>query len=291
MINSPLNYSGNKYKALKDILPLLPTDVDHVVEVFSGSALVSLNMNAKNLYLNDISIPLLQLLHYFYENDGEKIIQDMEQIILDYGFTDTYRYGLRSYPEKKHEGLSKFNKDPYQKLKEDYNVAPRVELLFALIIYGFNHYMRFNRNGLFNVPVGKVDFSTSLRNKTIQYADAFKKKNVHFSNLDFRDPKLYQYPGRVFYYFDPPYLITDAPDNAYWSEEDEKDLLSILDDLNARGVFFALSNVVKSNGKENLILIEWAKKYHVHYLNRQYRNANYRRKNITEAIEVLITNY
>ena len=98
-----------------------------------------------------------------------------------------------------------------------------------------------------------------------------------------------------FVYCDPPYLITCASYNEHegWNEEKERKLLSLLDELNDKGVKFALSNVLENKGKENLILKEWAKKYNIHHLNHSYNNCNYhakdKSKNSTD--EVLITNY
>lgn len=290
MINSPLNYTGNKFKLLNQIIPLLKNDTDEFIDVFAGSGLVGLNSNQKNITLNDNNKITIELLEYFKNNEPNKIIDSIDSIIKKYGFTDSHRNGLHFYKEEKHEGLSKYNKEAFAKLKEDYNNNPSIEKLFALIIFGFNHYIRFNSKGLFNVPVGKVDYSTSLRKKTIEYTEAFKNKKIRISSLDFRDEKLYK-NEKAFYYFDPPYLITQAPYNVLWNEEDEKDLLSLLDKLNERGIKFALSNVIESNGKVNKILKEWSKKYNVHYLNRKYLNSNYRKKNITIAQEVLITNY
>ena len=77
----------------------------------------------------------------------------------------------------------------------------------------------------------------------------------------------------------------------YCSSKDEIDLLKLLDSLDKKGVKFALSNVIESNGKVNHLLKEWAKKYNVILLNRKYLNSNYRKKNLTIAQEVLITNY
>ena len=81
-----------------------------------------------------------------------------------------------------------------------------------------------------------------------------------------------------------------------WSEEDEKDLLSFLDELNDRNIRFALSNVLRSKGKENSILIEWleknAEKYKAIRLNYSYSNSNYQTKDKSSVTEeVLITNY
>lgn len=289
MINSPLNYTGNKFKLLNQLIPcLIETEV--FVDVFAGSGLVGLNSKSKKIILNDNNSITVDLLNYFKNNTGEDIIKNMDKIIKKYGFTDTNKNGLHFYPEEKHEGLSKYNKEPFMKLKNDYNNKPDTLKLFALIVYGFNHYIRFNNDGLYNVPVGKVDYSKSLRKKTIEYCDAFKNKEVKIKCLDFKDKDLYLNKDAM-YYFDPPYLITQAPYNALWKESDEKDLFNLLDELNSKGIKFALSNVVESNGKVNELLKEWSKKYNIIYLDRKYLNSNYRKKNITVAKEVLITNY
>lgn len=108
---------------------------------------------------------------------------------------------------------------------------------------------------------------------------SYTKKSIEITNLDFRDSSLYKDKGlNDLYYFDPPYLITVAPYNSFWSEKDEIDLLHILDNLNDKGQKFMLSNVIESNGKENKILKEWMKKYNVHYIKRQYLNSSYHKK-------------
>ena len=93
------------------------------------------------------------------------------------------------------------------------------------------------------------------------------------------------------FYFDPPYLITNAPYNGGWTLEDESDLLDLLDELNSKGEKFVLSNVFLSNGKTNHQLINWSKKYNVISIERQYRNSNYRKKNLTDTQEVIIKNF
>lgn len=290
MINSPLNYTGNKWKLLNQIIPLIDETCETFIDVFAGSGLVGLNVNAKKVILNDNYDITIELLNYFQANTTKRIINSMDGIIAKYGFTDSNKYGLHYYKEEKHEGLSRYNKNAFNKLKEEYNKKPTPEKLFALVIFGFNHYIRFNKEGLYNVPVGKVDYSTSLRKKTEEYCSAFKTKNVVITNYDFRNKKIYR-DKKAFYYFDPPYLITDAPYNVFWSEKEEKELITILEDLNSKNIKFALSNVIESNGKSNDILKKWSKGYNVHYLNRKYLNSNYRKKNITIAKEVLITNY
>lgn len=290
MITNPISYPGNKNKLLSQIIPELPNNCSQIVEIFCGSAVVSINSNIDNVLLNDISIPAIDLLKYFYSTTFENIILNVEKIIKDYNLTYTHKEGKNNYLEYRHEGLSNYNREGYQKLKNDYNCQKDINKLIVLLIYGFNHYIRFNNNNQFNVPVGKVDLSTSIYKNLELFVNHIKSKNITFCNKDFRDISLYQNKDAI-YYFDPPYLITTAPYNSNWNIEDEKDLLKLLDNLNTQGIKFALSNVILSNGKENTLLKEWSSKYNTLILKRQYRNANYQKKNITDTIEVLIKNY
>lgn len=290
MIFNPISYPGNKNRLLKEMLPLFPSQIDTFVDVFCGSGVVGVNTDAKKVYCNDNNPFTIEVLQYFYENTFKSIIAELENVITQYGLTYSRVCEKGAYIEYKHEGLSLYNKDGYNRLKDDYNQQHKVSQLVILLIYGFNHYLRFNRKGKFNVPVGKVDLSQSIYEHLKEFVNATKKKQIQTSTFDFRSKQLYTL-SNAFYYFDPPYLVTTAPYNAHWTIQEERDLLEILDKLNAEGKQFALSNVFLSNGKENVLLKQWATQYTVHYLKRQYRNANYQKNNITDTIEVLITNY
>jgi len=294
MVISPLNYTGNKAKSLRELLDIFPKEIDTFYDIFCGSGLVGSNSNAKKIVANDLSIHAIKLLEYLKDTPTFRIISNMESIIEKYKLTDSKKMPKGTYVEYKHEGLSLYNKPSFIKMRSDFNKSAHKDyaLLFALTIFGFNHYIRFNSKGLYNVPVGKVDFSQSLYEKTVSFSELLKSKNIEISNLDFRNPILYANASEHdLFYFDPPYMITSAPYNAFWTAKEEHDLLNLLDKLNKRGIKFALSNVFYSNGKTNDILIEWSKKYRVHEIKRQYKNANYRRKNHSLAREVLITNF
>ena len=290
MIISPISYPGNKAKLIKQIVPLISQDETIFVDIFAGSGIVGVNSNKQKIILNDLSSEAISLIKYFYTTESNIIVDSIEKIIKDYDLTYSRVKPKGFYVEYKHEGLSNYNRVGYNKLKNDYNTNPSIEKLLVLLIYGFNHYIRFNSKGEFNVPVGKVDFSMSIYNNLLNFTNEIKKQNIELQNLDFRDKSLYEYDNAI-YYFDPPYLITTAPYNAFWDEKDEIDLLNILDELDKNGKKFMLSNVLLSNGKENLILKEWAKKYNITYMKRQYLNANYQKKNITKTIEVIIKNF
>ena len=99
-------------------------------------------------------------------------------------------------------------------------------------------------------------------------------------------------------YCDPPYLITTGSYNdgkrgfKDWTIKEELELLSLLDELNKQGIYFALSNVFTHKGLTNDNLIEWSKKYNVNFIDKSYANCSYHFKNrATKTIEVLVTNY
>lgn len=291
MVNSPFSYIGNKYKILSQILPKLnSTDFSEFVDVFAGSGLVAINSEYNEIVLNDNNKNLIELIEYFYINSSKKIINDVETLISDYKLTYSFKFGKQKYPTIKNEGLSNYNREGYNALKDDYNQNQTPDKLLVLLIYGFNHYLRYNSKGEFNVPVGKMDVSTSIYEKIINYSEGLQKKNITFSTLDFLEESLYN-SIEALYYFDPPYLITTAPYNTFWSKNNERELYELLDKLDSENKKFALSNVFECNGKENTILKEWSKKYNVNVIEKQYKNSNYRKRIKTGTIEVLITNF
>ena len=69
--------------------------------------------------------------------------------------------------------------------------------------------------------------------------------------------------------------------------------MNLCDKLDNQGVRFAMSNVFENKGNVNKELIEWSKKYKVHYISNTYNNSNYQSKDKGKntTVEVLITNY
>lgn len=292
MLYSPINYQGNKSRIVDKLLNFIPKGTSTIHEIFCGSAILSFASSVENIYLNDTNHYVLDLIEYFRTHTAEEIIKNTDKLISQYGLTNTYYEGRSNYIEEKHEGLSRYNKEAYNKLKSDYNKDKDVAKLFVLVIYGFNHFLRFNGKDEFNVPVGKVDFVESLRSRTFEYCKAVQSKKLTITNYDFRTTSLYETKNNNdLFYFDPPYLITQAPYNHFWNENDEKDLLELLDKLNANNFKFLLSNIVESNGKENTLLKEWMKKYNVKHIKRQYLNSSYQKKNLSDADEVIIYNF
>ncbi len=298
---SPLNYVGGKYKLLNQLTKKFPSEVNTFVDYFCGGGNVGVNINAKKVIAVDKEKYLINVLNLFKNYSYTEIIDKLDNIIEKYKLSNTYINGYDYYKCDSSSGLGSYNKQRYLKLRNDYNKMKeesdeKTFKFLVLIIYGFNHQIRFNSSGEFNMPVGKRDFNGSIRKNLLAFCEKLKSKNIEFISEDFKKFKIDNLTSEDFCYFDPPYFLGDASynENNNWTEKDEKDLLNYINKLNEKNIKFALSNVTQHRGEKNNILIDWAieNKYNINYLDYNYNNSNYHSKsklNVTE--EVLITNY
>lgn len=302
-IKSCINYTGGKYKLLKQIIPLLPNDINVFVDLFCGGGNVGLNVNSNIKIFNDNQTNIINLFNTIKNNDINRIFYCIEDIIESHQLSNTYVNEYVAYDCESSKGLAEYNKNKFLGLRQEYNNYIKVNshdafirdmMLYTLIIYSFNNQIRFNKKNEYNIPVGKRDFNSNIRKNLINFKQKITNDNITFINMDFRKFDFNILNERDFVYADPPYLLSNATYNEQggWTEKDEKDLLRILDELDKNNIKFALSNVLESKGKENFILKEWAKKYKINYLNYHYNNSNYQIKDKSQKnIEVLITNY
>lgn len=280
---NPFNYTGAKYKLLPQILPFFPTQIDSFVDLFGGSAEVSLNVNAKRVIYNDKCEPLVNILRNL---DGN-FVEEVENTIS--------KFNLGKTNKEEFLACRKYFNDNREKLSD----RERAVLLYCLLTHAFNYQIAFNSKGEYNMPSGynRSWFSPQLKSKLEKYIKRIKEIDIKFKSEDITEFSYTFFNRNIFFYIDPPYLITTgAYERDYfckWSEEYEKYLLRTLSNLDDKGYKFALSNVLSHKGKVNKILAEWSKNYNVHHLNIDYKNCNYQtnaREN-KESDEVLITNY
>lgn len=300
-IQSPLNYIGGKYKLLSQITPLFPKKISTFVDLFCGGCNVAVNVNAEKIICNDLDSNLIGLLKFFSVTDTENLLKQFFAIIQQYDLSDSTTNSYSYYGCDSANGLGSYNREKYLKLRSYFNSLTNNDsqyysILYVLIVYAFNNQIRFNSKAEFNLPVGKRDFNAKMQEKVKSFSDKLKELNPIFLTKDFRDFDISVLDENSFVYVDPPYLITNATYNekSGWTNEDEKSLLTFLDLLNEKRIKFALSNVLKSNGKENSILQNWIQKqnYKCYHLDYSYKNSNYHKKNIFEKTdEILITNY
>jgi DNA adenine methylase len=294
---SPLFYVGDKYRLMKQLLSLFPEEIDSFYEPFVGGGTVFLNVSANKYYLNDNDKNLISIQRFLISSANNPILffKNVEKIIKKYHLSRSYREDivpLSLKKEWKKTYLARFNKEGYEKLKVcvNKNIKNDPLVLYILLIYGFNRMLRFNGGGRFNLPVGNVDFNKNVVNALNDYFSFVKDKNIKIGIKDFRSYFTDRIYGKNdFVYLDPPYLITSSEYNKYWDEKSEVDLLKKIDELDKKGVKFALSNVTHYNDKENSFLIKWMKKYKIHKIDSNY--INYHNNGKKEIKEVLITNY
>lgn len=171
----------------------------------------------------------------------EAVFERIRRIIERYGLSQVSERGYAYYGCDSSAGLSRVNKEPYLRLRRDFN-AVRTEddeyfiMLYVLIVYSFNNQIRFNRKGEFNLPVGKRDFNRKLQKKLAAFIDRLQTRDCLFSWEDFRSFDISALTPADFVYIDPPYLITCATYNERdgWNEERERELLAFMDRLHER---------------------------------------------------------
>ena len=276
------DYIGNKYRIIAQIQKWFPNDIDTMLDLFCGGCDVSINTPAQKHIANDINLYLIQILDQFKSLGAEKTLEYIYATI-----------------EDRH--LSKDNEQAYISFRNDYNASDVKNSLdlYVLMCYSFNYQFRFNSAHQYNNPFGRArsSFNDVMRDNLV--AMIKRLDNIEFSSTDFLKYDYSFLKAGDFVYADPPYLITCGSYNdgkrgfRGWGADDEVALYDLLDELDSKGVKFALSNVLSTDDKTNIILQDWLnnRKYNCHHLDFSYKNSNYHKKHIAKTDEVLITNY
>ena len=299
IVKSPLNFTGGKYKLLPQIIPLFPKNISTFVDLFCGGCNVGINTAAEKIICNDIDSNLIGLFSFFKGKSYNSLLPKIQEVIKCFNLSDSEKNGYSFYNCNSASGLGSFNRTGFLSLRETFNAISKDDAnyylyLYILVVYAFNNQIRFNSAGKFNLPVGKRDFNARMQNKLKNFLSALEAKDVSFSNCDFSDIKASSLGKNDFVYADPPYLITCATYNeTSWNEDEEKKLLSYLDELSDNNIRFSLSNVLFSDNNTNTILQTWLseRNYNCHHLDFSYKNSNYHKKHVAKTDEVLITNY
>ena len=269
---SPLNYSGSKNYIVDQIQNYIPSDINCFVDCMGGAFNVGININkAHTIVYNEFNPFVYQIIVMLLTQNKEKLISKIESTISTFN-------------------LSKGDKTNYLKFREYYNSHKEPINLFILLMYCFQNQMRFNNKHNFNTPVGNCSYNETIKERILTFSS--EVKDIKFSNKDCNDIDINSYPKDTLFYFDPPYIITNAAYNDGkrgfngWDEEQEKKLLHTADKINLNGQKFMISNVIYHNGKTNELLLNWIheKKYKV--ISLVPHNGRYGSRK-----EVLIINY
>lgn len=275
-IKSPLNYTGNKYNLLPQILPLFPDNIDRFYDLFGGSGTVGVNINCNKIIYNEYNKFIYELVQYIGTCNVEQEIKEIDNLITEYK-------------------LGKNTKDEYYYFRDNvYNINPSPRLLFILSCFSLNYSIRFNHQGKFNQSCGNRSFSEDMRQRFVEFNNKIKSIDIKFLNHSYNEIKIDKLKANDFIYLDPPYLptITSYTENGGWTPKKEQQMYDFLDNLNKQNIKFAMSNISIYRNEINHMLNKWSQNYKVHNLDYTYKNNNSHQKDNTALTqEVLITNY
>lgn len=291
-LESPIFYMGNKYKLLKQLIPLFPQQCNTFLDLFGGSGVVSMNYKGrKKTIYNEFNTNVVELL--------KTIVLNQPDDLDDYFKKKIEKYGLETCSIKSKDRINRTGyerrKDSFNNLRNDYNNSSLRDYrdLFLLACYSINHLIRFNSNNNFNASSGADSYNEKNYKKICNMNEQFQ--NIEILNKNCFDIDFTKLNENDFVYCDPPYLNTEAVYNekrAYggWNIDDDYKLFEILEELHNSGVKWGLSNVFYNRGKSNDHLIEWCDKnnWNVYHLNRNYNPFS---RGNSNNDEVYICNY
>lgn len=222
MIKSPIKWAGGKSWLIEKINQDFNTaQVDNVVDLFTGSAVVALNIPCNSIIANDISFSLI--------NFHNQIKQGLA-INQVYDLTETEYYKNRAL----------FN------IVKNNPTKQSAILFYYLNSAGFNGLYRENSKGEFNVPWGKKKTFKLLDYNLETYS------KIIFINKSYEEVSI---PKNSLIYVDPPY---DTPFTKYskndFNWENQQELIKWL--LNTKEKFIisnqATNRIVDLYAKYNL---------------------------------------
>jgi DNA adenine methylase Dam len=279
MIETPFNFTGSKFKLLNQLLPEFDYNKETFVDVFCGGGSIYTNIVDKydNIIVNDIISDLIGIHKGLIESDD--IIQNTKSICPD-----------------------KTDSDSFLSLREDYNINPSSEKLWALMLSCTSNMMRFNQKFKFNQTFGKRSFNSSTQNKVELFTKHIRpfKDRIKFNSKPFYELDI---KPNTMYYCDPPYgriknedgtigkkQISEAGYNSFWKEDDDKKLYDFILKINDIGSSFMVSGVLNHNGLTCWMLDKLINDgFNVSYLNFDYNKVS--RVGDKETVEVIIKNY
>lgn len=222
----PIPYQGSKRNIARKILQYTPQDTARLVEPFAGSAAISIHAAVKGLarsfVLNDINAPLMGLMAEIIDNPVE--LSD--------------KYAALWAEQIGNE------KEFYNRVRAEFNRSHRPELLLYLLARCVKAAVRYNANGEFNQGPDNRRLGRnpkSMRSEIVTVSRLLRGRTT-ITSRDYRQMLDCISADTDFVYMDPPYQGTSSSrDPRYYEGLHVDDLASFLEQLNRRGVRYALS--------------------------------------------------
>lgn len=222
-----LKWAGGKGQILKELIRLLPKDIDQRVyrEPFLGGGALFFATRPKTAILSDANEHLIRCFEY---------VRDNPELVADY-LLGHRRENCESY---------------YYDIRDLYNKSGYSAAQAARFIYMnkacYNGIFRVNKSGGFNVPYGKRDpLGIPSRDHLRKVSEILKSARLF--TADFQEA-LQNVNEGDFVYLDPPYPPLNGTSNftSYTADkfgnEDQEEVAQIVKKLDAKGCLFMVSN-------------------------------------------------
>lgn len=228
MISKPphlVQYQGSKRTLARQILQFFPNKIDRLVELFVGTAAISIATAAQErchqFWLNDLNQPLIELL--------KLVIEYPEQI------TENYTH---LWNEQHSDSIGH-----YFEIREKFNQTRDPQLFLYLLGRCVKGSVRYNSQGLFNQSPDKrrKGPQPATMRKNIAGISGLLKGKCEFTSLDYREVLKRVHP-RDLIYLDPPYQgVCHHRDPRYFAGIDFDDFVVAIEELNDRNIQFLIS--------------------------------------------------
>lgn len=247
-----LKWCGGKNSLKEKIISYFPKNYDIYIEPFLGSGSIFFKLNPKKAILSDINESLI--------NSFIQVRDNIENLIIELkNLQNTYTSLM--FEEKKimfNEKKKRFNEIKFN-IKN--NQLESAYLFIFLNKTGFNGMYRENKNGFYNIPIGKQKNICIIdENKIRKCSFQLQDKEIYHLSFD-KILELSKKYNNCLIYLDPPYFINENNkfinynSNSFQNESQYK-LKEYFDNLNnCCGIF-------QSNSYSNEVL-ELYKEYKI----------------------------
>ncbi|WP_312283758.1 Dam family site-specific DNA-(adenine-N6)-methyltransferase [Candidatus Igneacidithiobacillus taiwanensis] len=270
----PIKSQGIKTKLVPWIQSILPTDFNGTwIEPFMGTGVVAFNIAPRRAVLCDSNPHLIN----FYASiaSGEITPEVVNEFLTREG-------GLLLSKGEKH----------YYFVRERFNAGHSPLDFLFINRAGFNGMIRFNSNGIFNIPFCKKPkrftkaYVTKIVNQVAWVSKIIKEKEFTFKFQDFNRTIQDASPNDIIY-CDPPYIDRYGDYYNGWDDGHERELFDRLSGFSGK---FILSTWHHNDYRENeYVKCLWSK-YHV-LTQEHFYHVGGKEENRNSVVEALVTNF
>ncbi len=259
----PYSYEGNKGTLLELLYSKFPyNDTDTIVDLFGGTGCVGIWSEYKKVIYNEINPRIKDIFVLMNDIDGKTIAGNVKSVCDK--FKPETKTGYMNLIAWCNKFISDSVKNGYG-MKYDLSIA-----ILTTCFYSWNNIIRFNRSGEVSSSWGhgKTKYTDENYNNIIAFSDKCKTKTVTVLCENYETILRQLLEGKQnnkkFIYADPPYLICEASYNdksskwGGWQENDDRQLVELLKQLDKHEIRYMMSNAIFANGKNNPFMYAFA---------------------------------